>query len=85
MIGKNELSCPDCGKRHELDKFEEAAESFADQLFEDIWKQGKSQLKEMSKKEVAEQMYYLGVKHFMEETHNHFEKMVDVLEKKEEK
>ena len=51
------------------------AESYTDEFFSTIWKEGKNELKNMSKKEVAEQMYFLGVKHFMEEVHHSMQKM----------
>lgn len=76
MIGKKEISCKGCGKIHEVDDLAHFAESYADEFFEEVWKQGKNDLKSMSKKEVAEQMYFLGIKHFMEEVHHSLTKNV---------
>lgn len=70
MIEKKAIKCNGCGKIHEVDDLGHYAESYADEFFPKIWKEGKNELKAMSKKEVAEQMYFLGVKHFME-TVNH--------------
>lgn len=81
MIGKKEISCKGCGKIHEVDDLTRFAESYADELFPKIWEQGKSDMKSMSKKEVAEQMYFLGVKHFMEEVHFILNKMNIKIEK----
>lgn len=69
MIEKKEIKCKGCGKVHEVDDLSHFAESYVDDFFPEIWKEGKNELKNMSKKEVAEQMYFLGVKHFMEEIH----------------
>tara|TARA_Y100000034_G_scaffold133715_1_gene200034 strand:+ start:1926 stop:2183 length:258 start_codon:yes stop_codon:yes gene_type:complete len=80
MIGEKDIACPNCGKKHEFDEFEDAAEDFSNLYFEHIWKQGKSNMKNMSKKEVAEQMYFLGVKHFMEEVHKKFDEMATHIE-----
>ena len=82
MIEKNNFSCPDYGKKHEFDKFTLPAESFSNEFFPNIWKEGKNELKNMSKKEVAEQMYFLGVKHFMEEVHHRIGNKVEELKKK---
>tara|TARA_Y100000310_G_C20153967_1_gene566055 strand:+ start:193 stop:453 length:261 start_codon:yes stop_codon:yes gene_type:complete len=76
------VHCIHCGGDHEMDEISAAAEEFADTYFEHIWKQGKSDLKDMSKREVAEQMYYLGVKHFMEETHKQFSEMAQEISNK---
>ena len=79
MIEK-ETKCKECGKIHKNEDFSDLAEVFVDEVFPMIWKQGKSDLKEMSKKEVAEQMYFLGVKHFMQEVHHNLEAIKKDLE-----
>ncbi len=67
MIGKKMAKCKKCGKIHEIDDLTHFAESYTNEFFPKIWKESKKELKNMSKKEVAEQMYFLGVMHFMEE------------------
>jgi len=74
MVEKCGKKCSSCGKIHGTDLTDEAC-SFVDQFFSQVWKQGKNDLKEMSKKQVAEQMYYLGVKHIMELTHHNLQKI----------
>jgi hypothetical protein len=73
--------CPNCKKEHDFDKFTSPAESFSDEFFPNVWKEGKDHMKSMSKKKVAEQMYFLGVKHFMEEVHNRIGKAVEKTKK----
>lgn len=75
MIEKKKVICKGCGKVHKFDDLSHFAESYSDEFFPAIWKEGKNDLKNMSKKEVAEQMYFLGVKHFMEEVHRSMQEM----------
>lgn len=58
--------CPDCGIKHErnLDGLTEfasnVASDFTDVAFQKIWKDAKKEIKEMKKREIAEEMFYTG-------------------------
>lgn len=75
-------ACPHCGQHHDFNEVdhEDAANDFTDTFFDKVWKNNKQELKEMSKKEIAEQMYFLGVFHFMKsmnEMMNHITEELD--------
>ena len=52
MLEKKKKLCPECEEIHKNMNFDELAEEFADSIFPKIWKQGKKDLKEMSKKKL---------------------------------
>jgi hypothetical protein len=66
-LKENEKICPQCGQIHDLeeDDLNQVAEDFTESVFEKIWSENKEELRDMSKKELAEQMYFLGVLHYM--------------------
>lgn len=76
--------CPHCGQNHALEDidFEQAAEEFTDAFFGNIWKESKEELKEMSRKEVAEQMYFLGILHYMKSLEKFADSFFDEIEKR---
>ena len=49
-----------CNHDHEQDPMQQLAMDFTRQNFPLIWNEHKTQLKEMSKKEIAEQMFFSG-------------------------
>ena len=49
-----------CNHDHEHDPMQQLAEDFTKQNFPLLWNEHKKQLKEMSKKEIAEQMFFSG-------------------------
>ena len=75
--------CPDCRKHHTIDfDFEQMVEGFTDEFFPDVWAERKHEMKEMSKKEVAEQMYYLGALHFVQTLDQTMAEFEELIEKK---
>ena len=75
--------CPHCGQSHNFTDpdFEQAADNFTDLFFDEVWREGKQEIKEMSKKEIAEQMYYLGVLHSLQS----MDEVMKFIENDEEK
>ena len=60
----NECLCPDCRKKStqkETTNFEEILNTLAHIQFDTIWSQEKSELKSLSKKELAEEMFLRGI------------------------
>ena len=78
----NKDICPDCGQIHD-EKFEELAEimaeTFTTHAFPVIWKELKNKTKEMTKKELAEEMFHLGA---IEILKTHFNQMHHLQNKK---
>ena len=65
----NEEVCEDCGKVHKNRKvIAGAAEELTDEIFPETWKEFKEELKSHSKREIAEQMCFLGAGHAMQMT-----------------
>lgn len=66
MEKENKYICPECGKIHndEFDLVTELAEKtslkFTEEAFPYVWKEAKKELKEMSKKELAKEMFCEG-------------------------
>lgn len=63
---QNKEVCPFCKQVHDkdLDNLTELAEilasSFTDEAFPLIWKDAKEDIKEMKKRQIAEEMFYMG-------------------------
>lgn len=72
---KEKRTCPDCGEkfeknegsitinlpRHVREKIpKEFAENLVEEIFPDVWDDGKEDLKQMSRKEACEEMFYAG-------------------------
>ena len=66
------LSCPSCNKAfadvkipvphgEEDELINELTECIGDETFEEIWNEGKQELKELSKKDLAQEMFYTGI------------------------
>lgn len=59
-------SCSQCGQKHDeqLDEMTDLAillaGSFSEIAFPELWKEAKEDIKELSKREIAEQMFYTG-------------------------
>jgi DNA repair exonuclease SbcCD ATPase subunit len=81
MFDNKDKVCPNCGKHHEELSIDNMAEEFTDAIFPQIWKDSKKKLKEMSKKEIAEQMYFLGVRHFMQKIQENLKCIENKLKK----
>ena len=83
-VKDDEKICPHCGQNHGIEDIdlEQAAEDFADAFFGEVWGQGKEELKEMSKKEIAEQMYFLGAFHYMKSLEAFAGHFFDEIDKK---
>jgi hypothetical protein len=71
---EEELMCPECGKplSEHNKKFESKKEfiegvsnSYVDSVFEDFWSQRKNDLKQLSKKEVAEEAFFESIANFL--------------------
>lgn len=60
---------------------ENAASAFTEEYFPEIWKDEKDNLRELSKRELAEKMYYLGVLHFMMDTTKRLPEMIKETKK----
>lgn len=52
--------CQDCGEVHKNSITEKAAEDLTNNFFPKVWKEAKEDLKELSKKELAEKMFFIG-------------------------
>ncbi len=63
--------CKFCGKKHEGElkdrdeTIEIMASSFTEEAFEDFWKSMKEELKSMSKKEMAEEIFFQAIRGFL--------------------
>ena len=63
---QNKEICPHCGQDHDknLDELTDfanaAASSFTNEAFPLIWKDAKEDIKEMKKRDIAENMFYTG-------------------------
>ena len=81
MGNLNENICEKCEKKHRINDpiFELFATLMAEEYFSGLWKEGKPDIKMMSKKEVAKQMYFLGALHLMENMTHIKENFVDEL------
>lgn len=66
-VKDEEIICQHRCQNHALEDIdlEQVASDFTDAFFGKVWKESKEELKEMSKREVAEQMYFLGALHYM--------------------
>lgn len=93
LFGKKEENeeektvCEDCGKPHgDMKVLTGAAEELTDEIFPEAWKELKEDLKPKSKKEIAEQMFFLGAVNAMRMTQEMLEQAneeLDELRKKE--
>jgi len=81
MIDKEMKICPNYDIIQEELIMDGAAEEFTDSIFLQLWDKAKTELKEMSRKELAEQMYCLGVRHFMQKMNEHMKDINKLLEK----
>lgn len=83
-VKDEESICPHCGQNHALEDIdlEQVASDFTDAFFGKVWKESKEELKEMSKREVAEQMYFLGALHYMKSLEKFAEHFFEKMEKK---
>ncbi len=70
MSEKEEERCTDCGEVHEEIKdpreiANHIADSFAEECFEHFWEEMKNELKQLSKKELAEEVFNQAVSGFI--------------------
>lgn len=73
MVDKeNKLICPHCGQSHEEEMknrreyIEITASEFTDAVFEDFWQDQKDTLKSLSKKEMAEEVFFQAISGFLD-------------------
>ena len=75
----NNVICPKCGEPFEKHNIAELAEMTAagitNQEFPNIWSKKKQELKQMSKKELAEEMYFAGAFDMFSSFHGMIEKI----------
>ncbi len=74
-----------CNHDHGHDPMQQLAEDFTKQNFPVLWNEHKKQLKEMSKKEIAEQMFFSGASMILNSVQQTHEKSENNKEKSEEK
>ena len=76
-----------CNHDHGHDPMQQLAEDFTKQNFTLLWNEHKKQLKEMSKKEIAEQMFFSGasmILNSVQQTHKKSEDNKEESKKKTE-
>ena len=68
MTEKNEehVHGPDCDHDHEQGEIEKIAGSFTDENFPKLWEHSKKEIKELSKKDLAQQMFFTGAAMILE-------------------
>lgn len=87
MKENNKDVCPECGKMHNynddslLELARLSAEPFTDKTFPDFWQVRKEELKQLTKKEIAEEAFFSGA---MSMLHTYMLTMKDIGEHKEE-
>ena len=74
-----------CNHDHEHDPMQQLAEDFTKQNFPLLWNEHKKQLKEMSKKEIAEQMFFSGASMILNSVQQTHEKPEGVKSKEDNK
>ena len=71
---ESEILCPECGKPliecakeygSKEEMIEDLANTYTDSVFEDFWRERKDTLKQLSKKEVAEEAFFESVAVFL--------------------
>ena len=73
QIKENRLICPECGEPlgedREFDKKEDfikhLADNYTDHVFEHFWNDKKKELKQLSKKEIAEEAFFQSIANFL--------------------
>jgi competence CoiA-like predicted nuclease len=73
QIKENKFICPECGEpigeSKEFDTKEEfidySANAYTDHVFEHFWQDKKNKLKQLSKKEVAEEAFFQSIANFL--------------------
>jgi len=66
MTNEEHVHGPDCDHENGHSKVEKMAEEFTDQQFPKIWEHSKKQIKELSKKDIAQQMFFTGAAMILE-------------------
>ncbi len=66
MTNKKHVHGPDCNNKPDHSKVEKIAAEFTDQQFPKIWEHSKKQIKELSKKDIAQQMFFTGAAMILE-------------------
>tara|TARA_Y100000310_G_C20261899_1_gene614027 strand:- start:303 stop:554 length:252 start_codon:yes stop_codon:yes gene_type:complete len=57
---------PDCDHDHGHGEIEKVAAKFADENFPKLWEHSKKEIKELSKKDIAQQMFFTGAAMILE-------------------
>ena len=64
---KNEhVHGPDCNHDHGHEEIEKVAAKFTDENFPRLWEHSKKEIKELSKKDIAQQMFFTGAAMILE-------------------
>ena len=66
MTNEEHVHGPDCDHENGHSKVEKMAAEFTDQQFPKIWEHSKKQIKELSKKDIAQQMFFTGAAMILE-------------------
>ena len=73
--------CQDCGKVHKHEEIlASAASELTDAFFPKLWEEEKHELKEMSKKELAERAYFLATLQTMEALEMNMKEITEEME-----
>jgi hypothetical protein len=86
MTNKKHVHGPDCDHDNGHGEIEKIAAKFTDENFPKLWEHSKKQIKELSKKDMAQQMFFTGAAMILEtlQHQQHDEKQSTEKEKIEE-